>query len=253
MARGRIECPGLTVVESVDCDVLLHAHAGAQFTLVVGGTVVDRGEGFVFQQAAGAVVYRPPGAVHQTVESTGARVLRIEIPEIRFAAINCCAGDLFRAPALFSSRELGAYPEQVHAEMRRGCPLFVEARVLALIGRVADVLRQRTFPRRPRWLEEALLLLRMDPCRRFTVPELAAEVGVGRDQFAEALASFEGRTLRELALEARLEAARQALLRTSRGIADIATDTGFTDHAHLTNAFRKTFGMTPSRYRMREG
>ena len=49
-------------------------------------------------------------------------------------------------------------------------------------------------------------------------------------------------------MNARLRAAR-ALLATDRRLADIAQDTGFTDQAHLTNAFRRFTGLTPGRYR----
>lgn len=74
-------------------------------------------------------------------------------------------------------------------------------------------------------------------------------MGVSRRQLVEALAVFERRPLRQIALEQRLDAAREALLATSRCIAEIAVDTGFADHAHLTKAFRKLFGTTPRDYR----
>lgn len=49
-------------------------------------------------------------------------------------------------------------------------------------------------------------------------------------------------------LHARLSAAR-SLLRTDMRLADVAQETGFADQAHLTNAFRRTIGLTPGRYR----
>lgn len=49
-------------------------------------------------------------------------------------------------------------------------------------------------------------------------------------------------------LNARLRAAR-GLLATDMRLADIAQETGFTDQAHLTNAFKRFTGITPGRYR----
>jgi len=39
------------------------------------------------------------------------------------------------------------------------------------------------------------------------------------------------------------------LLRSRRGLTEIALDLGYTSHSHFTAAFRNYFGITPSRYR----
>ena len=246
-----VRCPTLTATEIADLSQGSHAHGGSQLSITLSGTIFECVLGV--QRPPGSVVYRPPGLPHRTEGTTDARLLLIEIPAERFAGINECIGGLFQGPALFTSAELGAYQDEVYSEVRRAdlaTPLLVEAKVLALIVRMAEVLRGRSGPSRPSWLEDAMRLLRAVPCRRFTVAGLAAEIGVSPRQLTDAIAQFERRPLRELALRARLDAARQVLLRTSRSITQIAADTGFADHAHFTNAFRRIYGVSPSVYRI---
>ena len=47
----------------------------------------------------------------------------------------------------------------------------------------------------------------------------------------------------------RLDRARSLLRRSQASLADIASATGFTDQSHFTNAFRKTFGISPGAFR----
>jgi len=47
----------------------------------------------------------------------------------------------------------------------------------------------------------------------------------------------------------RLQLAAESLKKTSRGVADIATDIGYQSEAAFSRAFRREFGQPPGRYR----
>ena len=49
----------------------------------------------------------------------------------------------------------------------------------------------------------------------------------------------------------RIQAGRRLLSTTSRALANIAQETGFTDQSHFTRCFRETTGLTPGEYRGR--
>lgn len=49
----------------------------------------------------------------------------------------------------------------------------------------------------------------------------------------------------------RVQAARQLLTTTSRSLAEIAVEVGFTDQSHFTKRFREVTGITPGEYRKR--
>lgn len=49
----------------------------------------------------------------------------------------------------------------------------------------------------------------------------------------------------------RIQAAQRLLTSTSRSLAEIASEVGYTDQSHLTKRFREVTGMTPAAYRKR--
>lgn len=159
---------------------------------------------------AGSVVFRPPGGVHVLAGDEASRVLLLVIPRARFAEIDQCLGGALRRPLFLDAAEAGVQRKRIELEWCRREPS-------------------------PVLLEAAALAL---------LHRAAEVVRVRAGEGAR-----ERRPPRQVALEARLDAAREALLATSRGIAEIAASTGFADHAHLTKMFRKAFGTTPSGYR----
>ncbi|QFY62691.1 helix-turn-helix transcriptional regulator (plasmid) [Rhizobium grahamii] len=58
-----------------------------------------------------------------------------------------------------------------------------------------------------------------------------------------------GKSAFEYLRDVRLERARQALISTDDGIAEIAASVGLSSHSHLTRLFIKKFGISPSCYR----
>lgn len=54
----------------------------------------------------------------------------------------------------------------------------------------------------------------------------------------------------ELILRVRVQAAAEALLKTSDSLSQIGLDCGFCDQSHFTQQFRKRIGMTPRKFRV---
>jgi AraC-like DNA-binding protein len=223
----------------------------AYLSVVLEGVVRACGDGSMpFDCDAGSVLWHPPGHRADTQDVARGRVLWIAIPELRFREINGAVQGALSIPHYFPGRDLGVHQRRLELEWRRAepSPLLFEAAALAMMGRAAEIVLRRAMAR-PQWLDAAMLLMRTWPARHYSADELARAVGVSGQQFLAALAVHERRPLRQVALELRLDAAREALLATSHGIADIAANTGFSDHAHLTKRFRAAFGTTPSDYR----
>ncbi len=103
----------------------------------------------------------------------------------------------------------------------------------------------------PSWLRRARELLRDSVLATAprSVKEIAATLGVHpvhlARRFRQAFGLSPGQYLRQF----RLERARRMMRRTSVPLADIACAAGFADQSHFSNAFRKTFGMTPKSFR----
>jgi AraC family transcriptional regulator len=93
----------------------------------------------------------------------------------------------------------------------------------------------------------ALIMDRLhEPIR---LSDLAGAAGLTPYHFARSFRSETGETPLGYVMRLRLERARDLLARTRLPIAEIAAATGFASQAHLTTRFRRSFGVTPARFR----
>ncbi|UMB69732.1 helix-turn-helix transcriptional regulator [Mycobacterium paraterrae] len=92
------------------------------------------------------------------------------------------------------------------------------------------------------------LLLSSDPGRRWTLSEVANQVGVTPVYLTDAFRHVEGIPLYRYHLRLRL-AAGLSVLGNTEDLTTLALTLGFTSHSHFTSAFRKAFGCTPSHFR----
>lgn len=75
--------------------------------------------------------------------------------------------------------------------------------------------------------------------------DLARAAGISRAHFARAFRNEIGITPHAYVLQRRLERALHLLRWSRMPIRDVATATGFSDHAHLTGTFRRHLGASP--------
>ncbi|MFE9045671.1 helix-turn-helix domain-containing protein [Streptomyces sp. NPDC007818] len=97
----------------------------------------------------------------------------------------------------------------------------------------------------PRRLAEVLDYIHTHLGTRIGLDDLATVAGVSSSHFTRAFRAATGASPHQYVTQVRLERARQALLRTSRPIAEIAVDHGFADQSHLTRTMRRHTGTTP--------
>jgi AraC family transcriptional regulator len=135
-------------------------------------------------------------------------------------------------------------------------PLLFEAETTKLSDAVLRVFDESTndtpaarwmTPRRQRLADE-LIEAKLES--RLTVDELAVALGLSSGFFRRAFKAATGKTPHDYIIDRRLSRAR-VLLKTSRGIAEIATTCGFASQAHMTAVFRQRLGATPNALRER--
>ena len=83
----------------------------------------------------------------------------------------------------------------------------------------------------------------------FSVERLGEEVGLSRVQLYRKVKVLTGMTPVELLRKARLERARVLVERTSRSMAEIAYEVGFTAPSYFNKCFKDEFGMSPGSMR----
>lgn len=82
--------------------------------------------------------------------------------------------------------------------------------------------------------------------------ELAAVVGLSRGYFSKAFKTTFGISPYNYILVQRVELAKRRMLSEAVPLSRIALETGWADQAHLSRMFRRTVGVSPAKWRMKQ-
>lgn len=97
---------------------------------------------------------------------------------------------------------------------------------------------------------QALTVIHQDHARPWTIPSLAATLGMSRSAFAERFTALVGQAPGSYLLDRRLDIAAAQLRDQPRtSIANTAAKVGYTSEAAFSRAFRRRFGTSPSHWR----
>jgi AraC-like DNA-binding protein len=98
-------------------------------------------------------------------------------------------------------------------------------------------------------IARALRLVRERVDDHWTVPKMAAAVGLSRSTFAERFRAATGETPIQHLTRYRLGRAAEYLRTTNAAILEIARRTGYESEVSISKAFRREFGVSPGAYR----
>jgi AraC family transcriptional regulator len=137
--------------------------------------------------------------------------------------------------------------------LRHGIAGTLEAESLALtLARRALGLRSSHLPgashRRRQLTDRVKLVLSSDLARRWTLSEIAAEVGHSPVYLTQVFQQVEGVPLYRYHLRLRLARALDLLARCD-DLTSLSLDLGFSSHSHFTTAFSKAYGRSPSEFK----
>jgi AraC-like DNA-binding protein len=100
---------------------------------------------------------------------------------------------------------------------------------------------------RQKLVDRTKLVLTSDVARRWTLAEIAAEVGVSPVYLTQVFAQVEAIPLYRYYLRLRLARALD-LLGQYDNLTALSIDLGFSSHSHFTAAFRQAYGRTPAEF-----
>jgi AraC family transcriptional regulator len=109
--------------------------------------------------------------------------------------------------------------------------------------------RQRTRGRHQEIVDATKIALVSEPAQPWTLATLAKRVYSSPFHLARTFRRYAGMSLHRYHVLARMAAALDQVIDTSRDLAAIGVDLGFSSHSHFTAAFRACFGVTPSTLR----
>ena len=100
---------------------------------------------------------------------------------------------------------------------------------------------------RQKLVDRAKLVLSADLARRWTLAEIAADVGVSPVYLTQVFRQVEAMPLYRYQLRLRLARALDLLGRYD-DLTALGMDLGFSSHSHFSAAFRQTYGRTPAEF-----
>ncbi len=121
---------------------------------------------------------------------------------------------------------------------------------LPVLLRPADTLPESSDM--PEWLIFACQKIKSGKAFQGGTPALVRFSGRTPEHVARTLRKLRGRTPTDVVNEARIEYCANALATTEEKITQIALEAGFQNLGHFYHVFRKTHGMSPRKYRLRQ-
>jgi AraC family transcriptional regulator len=226
-----------------------HSHAAAYLSVVLQGEyreTVDRSE----NQISGptVIVHRPGESHHDVFGTRGATILSIDMPADWFQLL------LERSRTVYIGHDVRAAIARVARAAKAdhaASEWFLESAVLHLVG---TMLHQNERLRSdPPWLPRLTAYLHDTYSRNTPLSDLAAIAQVHPVSMARQFQKKHRCTIGAYVRSLRIERALRDLADGRKPIAEIAAEHGFSDQSHLTRHLRLATGMTPARWRARNG
>ena len=98
-------------------------------------------------------------------------------------------------------------------------------------------------------VSKVIALMSDDVHRAHTLAELAAYVNLSTSRLRHLFKEETGVTLSEYVKLLRLRKAAELLATTFLSVKEIMTETGLKNQSHFVRVFKRTYGLTPTRYR----
>jgi AraC family transcriptional regulator len=259
--KNSVLCPNVQSTEACyrhGASMLHHHHDEACLVLVLSGFAAHTEGRHSIDLRPGSVLYIPPAQRHADVFGpVGARCVVNKIDPLW---INRLGLDFEgQTPRVTRDGHLYALGVAIHQEIKNSddlSALIVEGSLLELFGRWKRDRRHRT-QRLPPWLERVKTML-VDSFREsVSLQDLSRSAGVHPAHIAREFRRVYGVTIGAYVRKLRIEFVAERLSAPWKAphstLTDLALDAGFCSHAHMTFAFKRITGFTPSEFRKLHG
>src|SRR5438874_11350778 len=232
--------------------VTRHSHEQAVFCIALNGRCAEVYGREVREYQPFTVQFLPPNETHSLAISTAeVRAFSVEVaPQwlertreyslLLDNSVHSRGGDLSR---LF----MNLYKE--FRQIDDASPLAIEGLALEMLAEVSRCQVKVSDCKPPRWLAQALDLIREQFSEHLTVGQVATSVGVHPVHLARGFRRFCRCTIGEYIRQLRIEHACRELCKTDASLAAIASAAGFSDQSHFSRTFKRFMEMTPAQYR----
>jgi AraC family transcriptional regulator len=218
-----------------------HRHANDYVCIVIAGHFAERYNNNWREWRTGAFFAHEAGEIHHDqFGPKGAVCLNVHFPPGELRAVSqqgICSIPARRASYQLAFELAGRSNDELAIAA-------LTAEIVAEIGRIGMDTRDGGA-----WLNRVVEAISDDPCRRWTLGELAELAGRHPVHVAQAFRAKTGISLGSFQRLRRLVSLSLALRRRRGALAGLACEFGYSDQSHMNAEFRAAFGITPGRYR----
>lgn len=227
-----------------------HAHDAFGIGAIESGAERFRYRGAEHVAPPGAIITMNPDEMHtgraETAEGWRYRMVYLDADVV--ASIAGEPGWWFAEATRVDPVHAQRIARLVDALWQAGEPLAFDGLLESLVAAVRPYARgARAHPARPMRFGGVVEYLRANLARRLTLDELAAVAGLSPFHFLRCFKQQYHVSPQQMLMALRLHEAKR-LLALDESPAQVAAATGLADQAHLTHAFARRYGVTPSRY-----
>jgi AraC family transcriptional regulator len=234
------------------CTTPVHAHERPLFCVVLDGAYEERHCNKTLYCTPTTTLFHAAEEEHlERFSDFGARSLIVEVEPAWIDRVREISQVGIHNSAVQDSGTLRPMGSRLYREFLTGDPaarLIIEGLLLEMTGEFFRAQHRRE-TRRPRWLAMAVDMIQSNFPRRFTLADIANEVGVHPVHLAQSFRRFHGCTVGDYVRRVRIDYACQELVRSDSSFIDLAIAAGFADQSHFTRTFKRTVGILPSQYR----
>jgi AraC family transcriptional regulator len=218
-----------------------HRHANDYVCIVIAGHFAERHNNTWREWRAGAFFAHAAGEIHHDqFGPSGAVCLNVHFPRDEARSVSqqgICSIPARRAAYQLAFELAGRSNDELAIAA-------LTAEIVAEMGRVAVEPRDGGS-----WLNPLVEAISDEPCRRWSLGELAQIAGRHPVHVAQAFRAKTGLSLGAFQRLRRLVSLSLALRRGRGTLAELACEFGYCDQSHMNAEFRAAFGVTPGRYR----
>ena len=235
-----------------------HWHSCMELTLVLKGRVRSIIDGESFEVAENQVIIVPSCAVHSgecLTPSTLYRTIKIELSEFfnsTKALSKCLSAFLERkvsfSPVTSDPEIVGLVRSMIEADENdqhfRVVADFYRLIDLLYTGSAAEIEASRSGD-----FHEILYYIEANLKSPLSTKAICEKFNYNETYFCRKFKKHTGQSATKYILLHRLEIACQQLRNEEKSIGDICTECGFTDFSYFSAAFKKVYGVTPTKFR----
>jgi AraC family transcriptional regulator len=228
-----------------------HAHENAHFCFVLDGFYTERNANRSLECKPRSLTYRPSGEVHSdNFHHTDARVFILEVPAKWMERLNMSGLDLnfsLQAQAGQLTQLISRLYSEFHL-LDHSSKLIIEGLALEMLAHAARHYKAERSPT-PKWLKQALELVKARYRDKLTLDEIAGEVEIHPVHLATTFRSRYGCTVGEFIRAQRIHFVCREIAKGKQPLAHIALAAGFSSQSQLTRIFKLQIGVTPAAYK----